>query len=60
MSTRPQCASEGVSADRMDMDSVSIDLEVYPVEAKRLDQAEDAFAEECVYAEGRAGLKEDR
>ena len=43
----------------MDVNSRPVDLKVYPIEAKRLDQAEDAFAEKSVYAEGRAGLKED-
>jgi len=43
----------------MEVNSRPVNLEVYPIEAERLDQAQDAFAEKSVYAEGRAGLKED-
>lgn len=45
--------------DSVDVNQVRVDFEVDPIEGKGLNQAEHAFAEEGVDAEGGVGLVQD-
>ena len=55
----PKGRCEPVSADCVDVEVVVVDFEVDPVESESLHEAQDAFAEKCIYAGRGAVLIED-